>query len=103
MFVLQLHYVVSLSLFESQIRADLHQHFDRMPGFYLAAVRFDREAITTVVTAVVDGPKAPSAAEVAAVQSALAEPHNGGKVELRVRFVAVVVVTPQGLILDRDR
>ena len=78
-------------------------HFDRIPGLHLGDVRFAREAATTVVRAVVDGPKAPSPAEVAAVQSALPSPHDGTKVELRVRFVAAVVITPQGPILDGDR
>jgi uncharacterized hydrophobic protein (TIGR00271 family) len=103
MFAIQLHHLVSQSLFESQVRAGLHLHFDRVPGFHLADVRFARHANTTVVRAVVSGPKAPSASEVAAMQSALPTPYDGTKVKLRVRLVAVVVVTPQGPILDEDR
>jgi hypothetical protein len=95
-FGVQLHDAIDASLFESGIRAVLRQHFSPVSSYYLVDIRLAREVDTTVVRAVVRGPKAPSAADVAAAQADLPPPPAGSVLKLRVRFVETVVVTPQG-------
>lgn len=48
------------------------------------------------------GPEAPSADQVAAMQTALPPSPDGRPVELRVRFVKVVVMTAQGSVPSAD-
>lgn len=101
-FAVQLHRAVSRSLFESGVRAVLTQHFDTMPGYHLVDFRLDREAGATAISAVVRGPIVPSAEEVASAQSDLPSPPDGSTPTLRVRFIEVVIMTPQGRILGGD-
>jgi hypothetical protein len=101
-FGVQLHNAIDASLFESGIRAVLRQHFSAISGYYLVDVRLARTMDTTVVRAVIRGPKAPSASDVAAAQADLPPAPAGSKLTLRVRFVATVVVTPQGPTADDD-
>lgn len=99
-FGFQLHNAIDASLFESGIRAVLRQHFSAISGYYLVDIRLAREVDTTVVRAVIRGPKAPSAADVAAAQAELPPPPGGSKLKLRIRFVETVIVTPQGPAVD---
>ena len=101
-FAIQLHHAVSKSLFESQVRAGLTRHFDALPGFHLVDFRLAREAGATVVRAVVRGPEVPSAAQVASAQSELPPPPDGSALKLRVRFIDVVIMTPQGPVTGGD-
>jgi uncharacterized hydrophobic protein (TIGR00271 family) len=98
----QLHHAIAESLFESQVRTVLHRQFDDASGFRLIGVHFDKAADATIVRAVIRGPKAPSAAGVAAAQAELPGPPNGLRLRLRVRFVEVVIVTPRGPTLGGD-
>ena len=98
----QLHNAIAESLFESQVRTVLHRQFDDASGFRLIGVRFDKSADATIVRAVIRGPKAPSAADVAAAQTELPAPPDGSRLRLRVRFVEVVIVTPRGPTLGGD-
>ena len=100
---LQLHNAISKSLFESGVRATLRRHFDDGSRFHLIDVRFTRDRRATLVRAVIRGPKPPSTEEVAAAQSDLPTPPDGTPLKLRVRFVEVVIVTPQGLIIGGDQ
>lgn len=96
----QLHRAIRESLFESGVRAVLHQRFNDHSGFHLAQVRVDRVGHTTVVRAVVRGPEAPSAETVADAQTALPAPPDGSTLKLRVRFVEIAIVTSQGRAPD---
>ena len=98
----QLHHAIVGSLFESSVRAVLSWHFDDASGFRLIGVRFDKADDATVVRAVIRGPKAPSAADVAAAETGLPAPPDGSRLRLRVRFVEVVIMTPRGPVLGGD-
>jgi uncharacterized hydrophobic protein (TIGR00271 family) len=100
LFGLRLHSAVSRALFDSDVRTVLRRHFDDTAGLHLIDVRFGRERGTTLVTAIVRGPRAPSAAAVAAAQSDLPAPSDGTSLSLQVRFVATVIVTPHGPVLS---
>lgn len=95
---LQLHAASTRSLFEGGVHTILRQHFDDGSGYHLVDVRFARQVDAVIVRAVVRGPRAPSAEEVAAVQSDLPSPPSGTKLHLQVRFVPTIIVTPQGPI-----
>ena len=97
---LQLHDTIRTSLFESETRAILRQHFKDSSGFHLVDVRIANEANTTVARAVIRGPKAPSAETVSAAQANLPPPPDGSPLRLRVRFVETVILTPQGALRD---
>jgi uncharacterized hydrophobic protein (TIGR00271 family) len=98
----QLHNAINESLFESRVRAVLHQRFDDPSGLRLVDVRFVSGADATVVRAVVRGPRAPTSEMVAAAQGALPPPPARSALRLRVRFVKVTIVTPQGAAADDD-
>jgi hypothetical protein len=95
-FGVQLHNAVSAALFEKRVRAVLGDHFGDPSGSHLVDVRIARKVDTTIVRAVVRGPKAPSAEEVAAIEATLPLPPDGSALRLRVRFVEIAIVTPQG-------
>ena len=93
---LRLHHVVSTALFEAQVRNILKQQARQFSGAYVDTVRFERGKDGDVIRAVLRGPDVPSAEQVAAMQAALPPPPDGGSVELRVRFVKVVIMTAHG-------
>jgi hypothetical protein len=101
-FGVQLHNTVSAALFEKRVRAVLGDRFGDPSGFHLVEVRIARQADQTIVRAVVRGPKAPSAEEVAAIQATLPLPPDGSALRLRVRFVEIAIVTPQGAAPAED-
>jgi hypothetical protein len=70
-----------------------------MPGYHLVDFRLAREAGALAVSAAVRGPIVPSAEEVASAQSDLPSSPDGSTLKLRVRFIDVVIMTPQGRIL----
>jgi uncharacterized hydrophobic protein (TIGR00271 family) len=99
----QMQKVIANSLFLSGVRAELRRHFDDNSGFYLVDVRFAQDAHDTTIRAVIRGINPPSPAEVAAAQAKLPQPPDGSTLNLRVRFIQIVVVTPQGQIVpDKD-
>ena len=93
---LRLHHAISTALFEAQVRNVLKQYAGRLPGSYVDTVRFEQSKDGDLIRAVLRGPDAPSANQVAAMQTALPASPAGGPVELRVRFVKVVVMTAHG-------
>ena len=93
---LRLHHAISTALFEAQVRNVLKQYAGRLPGSYVDTVRFEQGKDGDLIRAVLRGPDAPSANQVAAMQTALPASPAGGPVELRVRFVKVVVMTAHG-------
>ncbi len=100
---LRLHHVITAALFESQVRSVLQQQAGRLSGTYVDTVRFDESKDGNVVRAVLRGPGAPSVEQVAAMQAALPRAPNGGAVELRVRFVKVVIMTAHGPLQPADQ
>ena len=71
-----------------------------MPGFQVGDVQLSRNA-SSVVRTVVRGPRVRSAGEVAAAQSDLPSPPDGSVLELRMQFIDVVIMTPQGPVVSR--
>jgi uncharacterized membrane protein len=97
---MQFKQAVSRALFENEVRDVLRTHFTPKAGFYLADTRFTKEHRALVITAVLRGPKAPSTADVAAAQASLPAFWEGLKADLHVRFVQVLIVTPEGDSFD---
>lgn len=93
---LRLHRVITIALFESQVRNVLQQQAERLPGTHVETVSFQQGKGIDLIRAVVRGPDAPTAEQVATMQSSLPRSPNGGAVELRVRFVRVVIMTRRG-------
>jgi uncharacterized hydrophobic protein (TIGR00271 family) len=99
-----LHRVVSKALFETGVRNILSRQIKHIEGLYLAEVRFKKEPNTTIVRAVVRGPKAPTSAQIAAMQASLPPLPDHSRLELRIRFIHIVVLTAHGrLIFEGER
>jgi uncharacterized hydrophobic protein (TIGR00271 family) len=89
---------VAKQVFEGAVRHALRQVIARNPGSRLADVRLQAGEKATIVRAVIRGPRQPSIGEVAGFAAALPRDPDGSKLELRVRFVQTVTVTPQGIL-----
>ncbi len=99
----QMQKVIANSLFLSGVRTELRRYFDDMAGFYLVDVRVAKDAHVTTIRAVIRGMKPPSPAEVARAQAKLPQPPDGSTLNLRVRFIEIDVVTPDGQVApDKD-
>jgi uncharacterized hydrophobic protein (TIGR00271 family) len=98
----QLDRAISRSLFESKVEAVLRQHLNPAAGFHVVDLRLADQGETTIVRAVVRGPEMPSARDVADAQSDLPAAPNGAKPQLRLRFIQVVIMTPQGPLVGDD-
>ena len=90
------HHMVSKILFEAKSRKTLDTLVRGYPGAYLTEVRFARENGNTIVRAVIRSPGNLSAQDVAAMERRLPRPPYGSASELRVRHVAVDVMTGKG-------
>lgn len=99
---LRLHHAVTTALFEAQVRNVLKQYAAQLPGSYVDTVRFEPGRNGDLIRAVLRGPEAPSADQVAAMQAALPSSPGGGPLELRVRFVKVVIMTAHGPVPSAD-
>lgn len=99
---LRLHHVITTALFEAQVRNVLKQYAGRLPGLYVDTVRFEHDKAHNLVRAVLRGPDDLTADQVAAMETALPSPPGGGPVELRVRFVKVVIMTAHGQLPPAD-
>lgn len=97
-----LHHVISKELFKTEVRNVLMRQVDLIEGLYLAEVRLEKEENTTLVRALVRGPKPPSAEQVAFMQASLPPPPKGGPMELRVRFVKILIITSKGTLTYND-
>ena len=96
------HRAVSNLLFEADVRKTLQGYVKEYPGAYLEEVRFDRTDGTTLVRAVIRSPEPFSAQDVAAVKRQLPATPNGSEIALRVRRVAVDVMTDKGPMYETD-
>lgn len=97
-----LQHAVSKALFETQVRSILRRQIEFNEGLYLAEVRFEIQKNTTLVRALVRGPKAPSTEQIAAMQASLPVHPDGGSLELRIRFVHIEILTAEGALKYRD-
>lgn len=95
---INLRQTVAEQLFETSVRAHLTQDLQAYPGSYLDQVRFDQEATTTLVTAVVRTPTAFTAPQVAALAATLPLSPTGESVDLHVRSVITIETSPQGTV-----
>ena len=95
-----LNRLISNEIFKSSVEAVLRGAIDRSPGNYLVDVRLDKMGEATIVSAVVRGPRPPTAQEVAAMESRLPPPPGGAKTELRVRFVKTLIINRDGEVTD---
>lgn len=97
---------VSQELFETSVHDVLTQAIDKSPGSYLAAgsdvanVQIARENGSVIVRAIVRGPSPPSPAAVAALGALLPHAPDKARIELRVKFVETLTVTPNGVIFE---
>jgi hypothetical protein len=102
-FGFQLHNAISTAILEGNVRGVLRRQFDYASGFNIVDMRFSREPANPLLTVVLRGPKAPSAEKIAAAQANLPRLSDGSKLNLRLRFICVVILTPNGpFIHDGD-
>jgi uncharacterized hydrophobic protein (TIGR00271 family) len=94
---------VTHQIFQGAVRHALRASMAKYPGSQLADVQVESGEKTTIIRAVMRGPRQPSIGEVARFAAALPPDPFGAKLELRVRFVQTVTVTPQGILfIDTD-
>jgi uncharacterized hydrophobic protein (TIGR00271 family) len=96
--VFNLQQTVRDQLYRSQTEDVLRQEVAQWPGAYLAEVRYEDTDEGTVVRAVVRAPEPPTAEQVGEAEAKLPLAPGTASTDLRVRFVRVEVITPQGEI-----
>jgi uncharacterized hydrophobic protein (TIGR00271 family) len=89
---------VTHQVFQSAVRQALSAAMAKYPGSQLADVRVASGTKTTIIRAVMRGPRQPDSGEVARFAAALPPDPFGAKLDLRIRFVQTVTVTPQGIL-----
>jgi len=92
--------VVARQIYETTTQFTLQQEINSSLGSHLVVVQFETIPGTTIVRAVVRGPKPPSAAQVAVMETKLPSPPDGTEVELRVRFVQTEIISRDGLLYE---
>jgi uncharacterized hydrophobic protein (TIGR00271 family) len=100
--VLNLERTVSNQLFRSRTEQLLRQAVERWSGAYLAEVRYETADGEMMVLAVVRGPTTPTPQQVRAAQETLPSAPGLAKTSLRVRYLPVQVITPEGEINAPD-
>jgi uncharacterized hydrophobic protein (TIGR00271 family) len=86
--------------FKTAVSNALRVAVAKSPGSQLADLRIEPGDQSTIIQAVVRGPRQPSISDVAALAAALpAAPHKS-KLVLQVRYVQTVTVTPQGILFS---
>jgi len=83
--------------FKSSVRSALSRWLEGAPGTYLAGVRLEHHAGRVIVSAVVRGPSAPDAKQVAAMEDNLPRP-PAGSIELQIRFVEAQTIDRNGSV-----
>ena len=101
--VSNLQRLISTEVFKSSVERTLTQKVNASPGSHLVEVRFDQAGQTTIALAVVRGPHAPTAQEIAELESKLPLTPAGTKAELRVRFVETMILNRNGEVIDAGR
>ncbi len=91
-------FAIAKQIFETKTRFVLKQEIDSSLGTHLVEVRFDRTAGTTIVRAVIRGPKPPTKEQVATMENLLPAPPDGTPVTLRIRFVSLMIIDRDGLL-----
>jgi uncharacterized hydrophobic protein (TIGR00271 family) len=87
-------------VFDGAVRHALRIAIHKDPGSNLADSKIERVGGSTVVRAVMRGPRQPSLEDVAAFAAALPRDPDGSKVDLHVRFVQTVTLTPRGILFE---
>jgi hypothetical protein len=94
------HRAVSDMLFQTRVRETLQESLKSYPGAYLSEVRFDKPSNEVIVRAVVRSPRHFSSNDVADLEKKMPQAPDGKAVSLRVRWVAVEVMTSSGPAFD---
>ncbi len=97
-----LQQTVREQLFRSRTAEVIRRAVEEWPGAHLAEVRYEKAGAAAVVRAVVRAPAAPTSQQVAHVEELIHKAPDGSSVELRVRYVPLEIITPDGVIQVRD-
>lgn len=100
--VLNLQRTVSNQLFRSTSEQVLRGEIQEWPGAYLAEVRYQSADGAMIVLAVVRAPIAPTPQQVAKAQDLLPTAPGAAETQLRIRYLPVQVITPEGQIYAPD-
>ena len=92
---------IAQQLFETASRITLQNIINKSTGSHLAEVRFETvpgktSAGTTIVKALVRGPRPPTASQVAAMEAQLPSPPDKTALELRIRFLETTIINRHG-------
>jgi len=90
---------------QAKVEKTLSDTIDALAGSYVTDVRFTPGDGTTIVRAVMRAPIPPSVKSVATLAAQLPAPPDGTRIDLRIRFVETMVITPRGVMfkdLDVD-
>jgi uncharacterized hydrophobic protein (TIGR00271 family) len=102
--VVNMRTLVGDTLFQASVARDLRQGLAGYPGVFLADLRFTRSGggDATIVQAVVRGPKELDAEDTGKLQDRLPRSPDGTRLELRLRQVHAVVMTPNGPLYSSE-
>jgi uncharacterized hydrophobic protein (TIGR00271 family) len=94
--------LVARQLYENATRRVIADGVAKIEGAYLVEVRFEQTPTDTIVRAVVRGPKAPTPADVRAMEDRLPTSAAKTRNELRIRFVPTQVIGRDGLLYQDE-
>jgi uncharacterized hydrophobic protein (TIGR00271 family) len=94
------HRAVSNLLFQAEVRKTLETCLKEYPGANLNEVRFDTVDGRELIRAVIRSPRPFSAQDVSAMERRLPRTSKGTETTLRVRWVAVEVMTDRGPVFE---
>ena len=100
--VLNLERTVSSQLFRSRTEQLLRREVASWPGAYLAEVRYETVDGEMIVLAVVRAPDTPTPQQVRSAQELLPTAPGVSRTSLRVRYLPVQIITPDGEINAPD-
>lgn len=93
---------VSMQLYEGKVRDTLKAEMLTYPGAYLDDVLFSLSTNGAIVRALVQGPHAFSAQQVAKMESGLPSPPGHARWTLRIRYVYTTVMSANGPLYSAD-
>ena len=93
-----MRYLVKDQAYRVATRSAVRREIEKFKGSYLTDIHFEKVGNTTIIRAVVMGPRQIAPKDVAAVEAKLLGPDDGQRTDFRVRFIKTTVVTSRGML-----
>lgn len=95
--------LINKQLFETTVRQSLKKMIEREPGNFMVETRFEKKDNNSlIVIAVIRGSKPPTFKQVANMQEHLPHTQDNLSIELRIRFVKVLIINRSGYLYNSE-